>query len=112
MLNTILTIWASHRFPIASGLGTLISGDCTRSKSWALWLHMAINVLSTILLGASNYTMQCLMAPTREEVNRAHAENSWLTIGIPGIRNFQAIRRRRLVLFTLLALSSVPLHLV
>ncbi|MCJ1432073.1 hypothetical protein MMC27_001429 [Xylographa pallens] len=56
--------------------------------------------------------MQYLMAPTREEVNRAHAENRCLAIGIPGIRNLLAISRRRLILFILLALSSVSLHLV
>lgn len=70
------------------------------------------NVLSTLLLGASNYTMQCLASPTREEVDRAHSQNRWLDIGVPSIRNLTRISSHRKVLWWLLVISGVPLHLL
>ncbi|MCJ1435914.1 hypothetical protein MMC27_005290 [Xylographa pallens] len=111
ILNTVLTIWAWSHFPMNSGIGTL-SDDCGTSKTWALWLHLAINVLSTILLGASNYTMQCLLAPTRKEVDRCHQVGEWLAIGTPTFRNISAVSTKRRMLFILLTISSAPLHLM
>lgn len=74
------------------------------------WLHLAINVLGTILLGASNYCMQCLSFPTRDEVNKAHSRGAWLDIGVPSVRNLRQISSKRLALWWLLAVSSIPLH--
>ena len=112
LLNTILTIWASVTFPMDGGIGTLIKGDCSKSKSWAQWIHLAINALSTILLGASNYTMQTLIAPSRREVDEAHAKGKMLAIGVPSVQNLGLINRKRLWLFIVLTISSVPLHLM
>ncbi|MCJ1473578.1 hypothetical protein MMC13_002229 [Lambiella insularis] len=111
-LNVVLTIWASLAFPMNDGIGTLIDNDCNKSKSWALWLHIAINALSTILLAASNYTMQCLMAPTRRQLDKAHAKGSYLAVGVGGFRNMRSISWYRLTLFSLLIISSLPLHLM
>jgi hypothetical protein len=76
------------------------------------YLHLAINLLSTILLSSSNYCMQCLSAPTRKEVDAAHAKGVWLDIGVPSIRNLKHIDRTRVLLWGLLGLSSLPLHLL
>ena len=62
------------------------------------------------MLGVSNYTMQCLSSPTRDEVDRAHAHNKWLDIGVPSARNLSKIRTSRAILWGLLAVSSVPVH--
>lgn len=78
----------------------------------SFWLHFAINVLSTLLLGASNYTMQCLTSPTREEIDRAHSRHVWLDIGIPSVRNLRNVARYRINLWWLLAVFGVPLHLL
>lgn len=80
------------------------------TKRLDLWLHLGINLLSTILLGASNYTMQCLSAPTRDEINKAHQQRIYLDIGVPSVRNLGRISQRRRRLWWLLALSSIPLH--
>ncbi|KAH7392189.1 hypothetical protein DE146DRAFT_661877 [Phaeosphaeria sp. MPI-PUGE-AT-0046c] len=56
--------------------------------------------------------MQCMTAPTRGEVDRAHAARRWLDIGVPSFRNLRRIGRDRLVLWLLLGLSSLPLHLL
>jgi glutaredoxin-related protein len=68
--------------------------------------------LSTILLGASNYCMQCMSAPTRAEAEQAHAKFRWVDIGTPSIRNLGKIRGLRVVLWLLLGISSLPLHLL
>ena len=112
VINTVLTIWVCQTFPMEAGIATLISGECARVRVWAIWLHLAINVSSTILLGASNYTMQRLLAPTRQEVDKAHVNGKWLAIGVLSIRNIKAINLRRLGLFLLLTLTSLPLHLM
>lgn len=110
LINLIITIWASiaHR----ETEGVLSEGDCTRIKRKNSGLHILINVLSTILLSGSNYCMQCLSAPTRGEINKAHGARRWLDIGVPSFRNLRFISRRRLFLWLLLAISSLPLHLL
>ena len=113
MINLILTIWALSRYGLEKGgIGTIQEGSCETSRRLSLWLHLIINVLSTLLLGASNYTMQCLASPTREEVDRAHRQNRWLDIGVPSIRNLTRISPHRKILWWLLVISGVPLHLL
>jgi hypothetical protein len=107
-----LTVWAFIRFGSTNGVGTLYEGNCDIVNSWSLWLHILINVLSSALLGASNYTMQILSAPTRRECDRAHANNDWVDIGIISLRNLTRIGWKRSAAWILLALSSVPIHLL
>lgn len=75
-------------------------------------IHLVINVLSTLLLGASSYSMQCLCAPTRPEVDKPHEKRRWADIGVQSLRNLGLVRRWKLGLWLLLAASSLPLHLV
>ncbi|XMA11573.1 hypothetical protein WAI453_004364 [Rhynchosporium graminicola] len=111
-LNLTVTIWASKKFGLSAGIGTIHRDACPVIKKIGLWVHIAINILSTILLGASNYCMQCLCSPTRKEVDKAHACNTWLDIGIQSFRNLRKVRRSRAILWLLLAVSSIPLHLM
>ena len=111
-LNLILTIWAVSRTGIQDGLGTLYDGSCKRTATLTFWIHLAINVLSTLLLGASNYSMQCLSSPTRSEIDKMHGQGTWLDIGVPSVRNLRRLSTIRIVLWWLLAISSVPLHLL
>lgn len=90
----------------------LSEGDCGNIKRLNSVFHAIINVLSTILLSGSNYCMQCLSAPTRAEIDVAHAKNRRLDIGVPSFRNLTSISRHRLALWCLLGLSSIPLHLL
>jgi len=111
-INSMLTLWASIRYGNAGGLATIQEGSCQKTKTLSLWLHLAINVLSTILLSASNYCMQCLSSPTREEVDKAHRKRVWLDIGVPSVRNLHQISWYRIALWYALALSGIPLHLL
>lgn len=112
IINLILTIWAVSSSEVQNGLGTLQNGSCKRTATLTFWIHLAINVLSTLLLGASNYSMQCLSSPTRGEIDKAHGQGIWLDIGVPSVRNLRRLSTNRIVLWWLLAISSVPLHLL
>lgn len=107
-INLVVTVWGTT----ARKSGVLLEGDCDRVDLYNNGLHVLINVLSTILLSGSNYCMQCLSAPTRDEVNEAHSNMRWLDIGIPSIRNVKHLGKRRVVLWLSLAITSLPLHLL
>ena len=112
LLNLILTIYTGTSYPHYGGLGLAFEGKCSTVNSWTTWLHVLINGLSSVLLSASNYTMQCLCSPTRKEIDQAHARGDWLDIGVPSVRNIWRMNWRRTVLWWLLALSSIPIHLL
>lgn len=96
----------------SNGEGYLYSGNCKTAKEYNIWIHLVINVLSTLLLGASNYTKQVLTGPTRDEIVIAHAQEMALQIGVPSLRNLAMISRRRVKAWILLALSALPIHLM
>lgn len=111
IINIIAIAWlASHGK--GSGLVEVYNGDCEVVRDLDLWSHLLINAISTLLLGGSNYCMQCLVAPTRADVDRAHQRWRFLDIGVPSFRNLRAIPRYKSILWWILALSSIPLHLM
>ncbi|CAG8936452.1 unnamed protein product [Penicillium salamii] len=91
---------------------TAYSGSCSLVKSWAISLHLLINLLSTIALATSSYCMQVLVAPPGEQVDLCHARGKWLDIGIPGIRNLTIVGPFRVGLWLILLLTSKPFHLM
>jgi hypothetical protein len=111
LFNIVVTIYILCRGNTKSGYGSLYSGDCKKTRDLNVWVHLVVNVLSTLLLSASNYCMQVLSAPTRDELVCAHARRLWLHIGIPSFRNLQYIARDRAYMWLALLLSSMPLHL-
>ena len=111
-INLISIIVATQNIDISYGLGTLQRGDCIRTKNLSQWLHLLINLLGTLLLGASNYCMQCLSSPTREDIDRTHRKNLWLDIGVPSLRNLRRIPWNRTLVWGILGVSSLPLHWV
>lgn len=112
ILNIVFLAWGLGNSDIQGGLGTLHDGSCHKTNTLTRWLHLVINVLGTLLLGASNYTMQCLSAPTRVEIDKAHGKGIWLDIGVPSLRNLRRMSALRFILWSLIAISSVPLHLL
>jgi hypothetical protein len=70
------------------------------------WLHIPINAIGTILLGASNYMIQCSSSPTRSEVDVANSKGRYLDIGLPSLKNLNG--RRKKVLFAFLIVSTMP----
>lgn len=112
LVNLGVLIWTATRFELQHGVAIVFQGSCQTVKQISTWTHLAINVLSSLLLAASNSGMQVLCAPTREEVDRIHERRQWLDVGVHTLRNLASIDGRRLFLWMLLAFSSVPLHLV
>jgi len=97
ILNAILAIVAATRWEKSDNIATVFTGDCTLVARRMVAVHLIINILSSLLLEASNSCMQRLVAPTRKEINKAHARKTWLDIGIPSLRNLASISRRRVV---------------
>ncbi|OAK98799.1 hypothetical protein IQ06DRAFT_23618 [Phaeosphaeriaceae sp. SRC1lsM3a] len=93
------------------GIATLFEGDEDEVSRFNIGAHVLINALSTVLLSASNYTMQVLNSPTRHDIDKAHVKGKWFDIGLLSLRNMRRIPRKRAILCLLLALSSTPLHL-
>lgn len=112
LVNLSWMVWGSTRYEVANGIGSIYQGSCNTTKQLDQWLHLAINVLSTLLMGSSNFCMQVLAAPTREEIDSAHAMHKWLDIGTPSIRNLWWIDKRRVACWFLLGFSSVFLGIV
>ncbi|KAJ5929587.1 hypothetical protein N7454_006537 [Penicillium verhagenii] len=79
---------------------TIYEGDCAK-------VH-----LSTGLLSASNYRMQCLAATTRQNIDEAHRKGQWLDIGVPSARNLFRVSVKRSLLWFCLAISSLQFHLL
>jgi len=115
LLNLATTLWVTFRKNDGSSEdppNTLFNGDCNQARQLNTLIHLLINALSTVLLSTSNYAMQCMTAPTRDEVDKAHRARNWLDIGVLSTRNLNAISRKRVLLWAILGISSLPLHLL
>ncbi|KAG8676539.1 hypothetical protein FPOAC1_002544 [Fusarium poae] len=116
-VNLSVTIWSSvslesGRDGVKTSRRIVYEGSCSKTRNMSLLIHLIINVLGSVLLSASNYGMQCLSTPTRADVDKAHAQKRWVDIGIPSFRNLREVSTRRVILWWLLVLSSLPLHLL
>ena len=112
MTNLGVTIFAVRSYGSHNGVGLIYEGNCSAVKQLDQWLHLLINLLGTGMLSASNYGMQLQAAPTRENVDKAHGNGKWLDIGIPSPRNLKYLSSWRRVSWALLALTSIPIHLM
>ncbi|KAJ7810106.1 hypothetical protein B0H14DRAFT_3758020 [Mycena olivaceomarginata] len=102
-----------HHVPAGSPRPT-----ATRIARISTAIHVVLNVLSGILLGAGNYCMQLLVSPTRHEVDIAHARGAALDIGVPSVTNLPHIDRKRVLggrrsrwnstIFTSVPVVSIP----
>jgi hypothetical protein len=109
---TVLSFIANRDEGFKNGFAIPWTGSAEDMSRYSSAIHVAINALSTILLAASNYTMQVLSSPTRKDIDNAHGKNEHLDVGFLSTRNLSRIPKRRLLLFVLMGLSSVPIHLL
>ncbi|KAK1146812.1 hypothetical protein N8T08_002573 [Aspergillus melleus] len=110
-LNLGFFIWAAAKNQVEGSRGVLYEGDCEKVQRLNVGIHFLINVLATVILGASNYGMQCLSAPTRCDVDRAHRNGRWLDIGVQSIRNLAHVSVQRCLLWIALAFTALPFHI-
>ena len=94
------------------GIGVPYTGGCKNVERSATLLAIPINIISTILVATSNYVMQCLSAPTRKDIDRAHAAGSYLNIGISSVHNFLHNVSWKSALWLVLVITTVPIHLL
>ncbi|KAK1978279.1 hypothetical protein LZ30DRAFT_218972 [Colletotrichum cereale] len=110
--NLAVTIFAYSRYGSKNGVGLIYQGDCSTIKRLDQWIHLLINLLGTGMLAASNFCMQLQAAPTRKNVDFAHEKGKWMDIGIPSLRNLRYLDNWQRASWALLALSSIPIHLI
>jgi hypothetical protein len=109
---SVMVIGASRGDGFVDGFAIPMSGLAEDMSRWSSAIHIVVNALSTLLLAASNYTMQVLSSPTRRDIDKAHARHEHLDVGVLSMRNLSRIPRKRLFLFLIMALSSIPIHLL
>jgi hypothetical protein len=114
LVNIGITIYYITQYAgtVTTDFKPVFTGNCDKTKKLNTWIHFAVNVMSSILLSGSNFSMQVLTAPTRKQIDDAHTKREWLDIGIPSIRNLRSMGPRRVILWALILLTSIPLHLV
>jgi len=112
LINVITLIVIYAAYDVVDHTATIWTGNCTTAARTVTGLHLFINILGTVLLASSNFSMQCLGSPTREEVDRAHGRRKWLSIGKSNIRNLFFVSRDKTLLWLLLGLNSFPLHII
>lgn len=111
-INLALTIWSCTGEATDEGTRVLQQGSCRSASRTNTAVHVLINALSAVLLAASNYCMQICIAPSRADIDKAHASRRWLSIGVPSLRNFNHVSPLRRACWALLCISSLPLHLI
>lgn len=94
------------------GSVAIYQGDCKTAQYSKIGLHLLINILSVTMTATSSYCCTILMAPSRLEIDKAHAKGTWLSIGVASWRNFLNMRRSRQILWGLLLLTSMIMQIV
>ena len=113
VVNIALTVWAiTSSPPDYRGMGTLSFGNCSTINTINSAVHLALNIASSLFLGAGNYCMQTLVAPSRQEMDRAHSKGVSLDIGVPNVKNLRYINRGRVITWALIGMLATLLHLL
>lgn len=111
-INVTIMLWAVLTYPPDDrGVGTFSFGDCSSAAALNSALHVALNIVSSLFLGAGNYCMQILVAPSREEIARAHHRGTALEIGVPSVRNLRHIEWIRVTAWVIIGLIATLLHI-
>ena len=110
-ITVIAELWARY-YPQSYADGTLVFhiGSCNDVKTINIALHLAVNVISSVLYLSSQLCVQLITAPTRKQINEAHRRRDWYDIGILSWRNFVRSRWRSKIICIVLLGSSFPLH--
>ena len=112
LTDAICGIVVASRHQGVHSIRVLQHGDCSKIETLDLWLHVILNILSTALLGTTNYCMQCISAPTRHDIDKVHPQHVWMDLGISSVIDILRITWSRKLLWCLLFLSSIPIYLI
>jgi hypothetical protein len=109
--NIAFLIWAYGVDEPLGGIGTLFQGSCDKAGALNTGAHVVLNVFSSLFLGAGNYCMQILVAPSRSQVRKANALGGRsYDIGVHSLHNLRQIRLSKKLLWFGLGLCSTLLH--
>ncbi|KAI0433474.1 hypothetical protein F5Y09DRAFT_338693 [Xylaria sp. FL1042] len=114
LFNLCVTLWILSRENHFKNLGDLYTSSCSQRRTINIVVHLFINLCSSLVLSSCSFCAQCLLAPTRTEISKAHMDGDWLEIGASSYRNLRGsrINTRRKVLAIGLFIGSLPLHLL
>lgn len=118
MATLVVTLLFCSAWRLGSGWSSIVdttiffTGDCSKASRANIAAHVALNTVATLVLASSNFFMQVLCSPTREDVDGAHRKNHFLEIGVQSVKNLWFIPRVKVALWLILAATSVPLHLL
>ncbi|KHE83148.1 hypothetical protein GE21DRAFT_10747 [Neurospora crassa] len=90
----------------------MMNTSCEKVSQVDTSVHLLMNIFSAALLGATNFAMQALAAPTRADIDQIHKSGGTADIGILSLRNMLHIRPIRLIMWTTMLITALPLHLV
>ncbi|KAJ0124338.1 uncharacterized protein J7T55_005676 [Diaporthe amygdali] len=112
LISLHVVVWAKSGS--LDGSQIIYSGSCLGNSVGRLntFLHLLINILSSLVLASTNFFMQVLIAPSRAELDRAHEKGNWLDIGVPSPRNAFRVSKFKTIMWLLFFLSSIPIHLL
>jgi len=113
LINLTLAILA-HTYLKTDGqedfVRDLYRGECSVAERASLAAHAVINLLSTLMLWASNLAMQLSAAPDRKAMDKAHQKGRWFDIGVLSLHNLRSIPTANRLVWLLLATTSLPIH--
>ena len=109
-LNISFAIWTLLNRGVEGGKHVIYEGKCASVSARMNCIQVFVTILSGLLLGASNYCMQILSAPTRAQIEEAQSKEMWLDIGWNSVRNVYFMSRKKKVLWMVVGASSVPIH--
>lgn len=66
-VNLGVALWLASKGE-KSAMVEVYNGPCKNVAQADIWVHLAINIISTLLLGGSNY---CSTLPTSQDTHRA-----------------------------------------
>jgi hypothetical protein len=112
IVNIAVYAWLFRTYDATTGTASIKRGNCAIIRRVNTGVHGALNVVSTLILGASTYAMQGMTAPSRKEVDFAHAKGKWVEIGTQSMRNLFYVRKRNAWVWVLLGITSLPFHLL
>jgi hypothetical protein len=112
LLNISIYAWLFAASEIEKGNAIVTSRSCNTIHNMDIGIHAGLNIMSTLILGASTYAMQGMTAPTRADVDKAHSNGKWVEIGAQSWRNIAYVSKRNAFLWGVLAITSLPFHLM
>lgn len=112
LCSIAFTVWAYITYPPTQGVGKVPSTDYISAAQINTGAHVILNVLSSLFLGAGNYCMQVLVAPSAKSIRSRHADGKHLDIGVQSVSNLTFAPKPQRALWLALGTISLLLHLL